>query len=297
MNQRLFRFSRELACLGAFALLLSGCSAAGEQPASQQPAPDVGVSPESLVAGLWITDTHWVGFYELEDGNLMALERFHMDNDTPVLAGQQIEPGQYASAYKRIAGSAVDQAMLVRLEALDAKIRLSTPAHADTEPNVEPGPQDSDLRRPPEGQLVEKDFWSDIGWFSSNFCNGCLGTNGTRQGWEPASFPTCTTAPEVCSATWQYGVLYRKSKNATARAFNHGFSPATFGIYYADSCENSTWWERNVQMDCHYWGRRIVFLDLPARNVGWATMTNSQSWTREYEVNGPAEMAFMIDTY
>lgn len=297
MTRAVYRFSRALTACGVVALMFSGCSSDAEQPAPDQQPPDLGTAAESLVAGLWISPTHWVGFYEMGDGKAFVLERGDVDRDEALLVGQGIEAGQYASFYRRIAHDAANPEVLARLEALDAKVKSYESTAVDPEQHRDPGTLESNVNPMPADQLVAKDFWADMTWFSQSFCNGCIGRTGTREPWAPTTFPVCTSAPEWCTATWQSGSLKRKSKNGNAASFNFGFSPATFAIYLDDPCENSSWWERNVLMDCHYWGRRVAFLDLAARTWVSGSFSFSKSWTLRYEVNGPDNMALAVDTW
>jgi hypothetical protein len=295
MNQTLFQFSRRFASVGIAALLSFGCSAdAGQPPSPEQPAPEVGVSSESLIVGVWVTKTHWVGFYQLETGSVLVLERHNMDEDKPLLAGKRVHPGQYAETYKLVAASRVDGAALARLEALDTTMKNG--ASANSEPsNVDDEVGEADLTPMPKDQLVSKDFVDDMEWCSNNSCKGCMGLNGQQEGWEWK--PVCTTSPEVCSATFQSGYVRRKSKNMYSEVSNFGYGPALYKVLTNDTCENTNWWNRTFAPTCNRVGKIEGQIDLPPRTTAWATITNTKSWTRNYIVEGPAFIALMIDTY
>jgi hypothetical protein len=105
-----------------------------------------------------------------------------------------------------------------RLEAFDVASR-ALPAQVDGESDV-----DIDQSSPIESvapdfsagsQITNKDFWSDADRFRNGACGGCVGFEGTRQGFgEPSSWPTCVATPEMCMF---YGAgvstVARKSRN------------------------------------------------------------------------------------
>jgi hypothetical protein len=289
------RFGRSLVSCGVAVLLSCGCSGAGEEPAPEQTAPDFGVSAGSLIVGLWHTPTHWIGFYETGPGQIMVAESFNMDKDKAVFGRKQIERGQYANAYRQVAGERLDQTKLARLEELDARLLRDAPASPASEQAPLFTAEGAQLKTPPADQLVNKEISQELAFFGAIFC-GCLGVAGRPEPGQPATVPVCTNFPEVCSQTWQTGELRFKSKSFSAIVSNVGFTPATFGVYNVNSCENSSWWEV-IRRKCQNAGTRVAFHEMVPRSTIAAQWSDPQAWTRRYEVNGSALMLLGLDVF
>jgi hypothetical protein len=151
------------------------------------------------------------------------------------------------------------------------------------------------------GDNIEKDFWSDADWFRVNYCGGCVGIQGQRQGFgEPASWPTCQTTPEIC-AFFGPGVpsMTRKSKNDNFAVLNFSFSGTVdVDMWLANPTENCTW-AQVVWTDCGAGGTHLLHQTLQPRTAqGSISTNNSKSWTRAYQTTNPDDnVGFKLDLF
>jgi hypothetical protein len=287
---------RFVATLCALALLAAACTA----DTSDVEAEQGDFAGAALLARLQLSATHTIEFFDRGDDYGEVIESASMDADGETTVGSEtkIEHGHYADAYRKLAGDQLDPRALARLVAFDQQA-AERAAHAPAEQEGAVSEAFARLESSPEvlGGSVEKDLASDVDWFRNTFCNGCNGNDGVRQQTVPASWPACTTAPEVCWWNFQESTYQRRSKNVRAHAMNYSPSTsATFGIYYTDRCENSGWWERNFG-DCRWSGLQAGFGSVAPRTAVAFTSTSGSSWTRRYEVRGVSAVGLMVDVY
>jgi hypothetical protein len=307
---------RKIIFSGLCVLSLSGCGAApsdGADEGSVVPSPPsvaaaakaqviVGEGTE-LVAQVDVSSTHTIGFYHGTESDNFVFEFYDLDNDRPVLKGQKaVENGHYADLYQRLAGVKVDTAALSRLRQVDedaSEKATASPEVAITDTSGDTLATGPALRV--SSEPVEKDFWSDADWFRNNACGGCVGDSGNRQGFgEPLTWPTCTSAPEVCEFFGPgTSTLVRKSHNYDFFTANF----ATSGdqqvlIYYAKPDEVCNFFNHILTMNCGWGGTQIASVPVPPR-MGWGMIgTNpSTARTRGFQTTNVDNVGFKLDLY
>lgn len=295
--------------------LLAGCAAeVGAPSGTGSSAPLQGVEaqlPEELadfvdlrrepLATIELGPTHEVVFKQLDTGELLLLERYDMDLDTPALQPDAVEVGTMHLVYERLAGDAADPSITAILAAHDQDA-LAVPHDEAPDSAVEStatGPLPPLLG--PEADTLYKsstDDWRAWARYACNFegtVTGCLGFEGQPLDIQPAGMPVCTNRPEICSGgnvlagPW---TIRRKSKNMASAAGNFDFNfIGAYKITLPNPCENDGGHKLCTK------GGLIHYEQLQPRTVSqiWSSTGNSSRWTRDYAISGSRFMTIMIN--
>jgi hypothetical protein len=295
--------------LSALSLIaFAGCGAAptdGDGTASPAPAVSdvpVGWKDATLLTQVNVSPTHQLYFFEGAKSEGLLYESFSVDFDKSVLKDNALleEDGHFADFYLQQAGQNADVAVASHMRTLDAK---ALAAIASAEPEKLASVPEAALSDPQFGGRdgnIEKDFWSeDADWFRVNHCGGCVGWEGNRPNMgEPANWPVCTTAPDLCGFSGPGFSYTRKSKGLTFIVANLDWnSNATAEMYLANPTENCSFFQI-VYTNCGAGGANLLFETvLPRRVSGWTSPSVGDRWTREYRVNGSPVTGVKVDVF
>lgn len=294
---------RKLIGFALFVLVVSGCYGAPPEGGKGASASAPAVEGATLLADVSVSPTHKLYFYEGADAETLIAETYDIDRDRSVLQEHPLlrEDGRVAELYIELAGEAADAAVFDQIQELDA-LALSTLAETGRQ---EPAPADGASLVGPAammaGENVEKDFWSeDADWFRVNHCNGCVGSDGTRQNiGEPAHWPTCTTSPEACAFFGAGTVSYeRKSRNFNFTAVNFAFEGNLEMLGFLTNPRENCTWAQIVFTDCGAGGARLFqhFVQ-PRQWFGMTGSNHSQSWSRRFTTFHPGNVGFKVDLF
>jgi hypothetical protein len=307
--------SSVLATLAAASLVACGAAADGgpDQGPSNDTTAGTGVpsasGPAGSVAGVRTTDaevpggtvvatailspTHTVTFYELADGRGLYVDLFNVDLDgATALDHDKLRNEPLSDLYLELAGTQANAEAFTRLQAIDA---ASEAAKAATTVPAEPSVPGVASEATFTHDLAAKSFDSDASWFSSKFCNGCIGAEGTREPGSPSSYPTCTTNPEVCLVAASPITYERSTIGFSWAAYNMASSgTGTFKVTYADPCQHDSWWSRHFSVCTK--GALVGSWPIQPRQAIFSSMSSGTTfWTIDVAVTGPGNVALELD--
>lgn len=291
---RALRHASELGL--CFGLLAAGCAAeVGPGPLADQ---DVEL-PEGAreLASLELNEGHAIKFYDLGDGQSLVVEAMDMDAaDSVALTSEMMQAHGLAGVYAQLAGNTADPATQRVLAAYDAANPFVPSAPAEIAAARATGAAALERTASVDDSVVEKDAFSEAYFFSNNWCNGCMGSQGTKYSWMPQDRPVCTNSPEACvtgAAAWETNL---RSNNLRIAGYNQSSSStATLRMYLNDPCENDSWWSRKFTA-CTKGASLVNFTMQPKTAYGFFTSTSGSSWSRHVAWLGN-NVGIMWDVY
>jgi len=226
----------------AAAVGLASCDA-GEAPPPA--APDATEAAPAVVGAVKLSDTHTITFLDYGDGEGGVQETLNIDNDAdaPVkLVGMSLEGRNLGDVYRLFAGERMDQTLLGKLQAIDARaaarLRTASPVppevqrliDADTPLAAQAATGAAPAQRAPAPAITTvaggdglevrtgavtctepswADWTADDGWFYQNYCGptskACYTeASWANTGWHAGGWWSATGfAQSFCStATW-----------------------------------------------------------------------------------------------
>jgi hypothetical protein len=293
LTRALRRHASPLICFG---LLAAGC-AADVRP---QPLAEGDVElPEGAreLASVELNEGHAIKFYDLGGGHSLVVEAMDMDAaDSVALTSEMMQAHGLAGVYAQLAGNTADPAMQRVLAAYDAENPFVPTAPAEIAAARTTSAAALEWTQSVDDSVVEKDAFSEAYFFSNNWCNRCMGWQGTKMSWMPQDRTVCTTSPEACvtsAGAWEGNL---RSNNLRIAGYNQSSSnTATLRMYLNDPCENDSWWSRTFSV-CTKGSSLVNFTMQPKTAYGFFTSTSGASWSRHVAWLG-SNVGIMWDVY
>jgi hypothetical protein len=283
-----------LTCVVVSALWFGGCAAVDpgqdEQASFDELAMDEGAPPLAL-ATLKVSDTRTITFYKTGPHDGMVEERFELERDREPLIDRddQIQVGHFAQLYRKVAGDAPNVAVPRLIELFDEEQAEYAAAKVPEIELDEPGLAESTGLVIPA--TTNKNLWSDLKWFSENYCNGCMGHDGQTAGYAPFPYPACTGTPNFCQAGGGRASYQMRSYAAHIYAYNlsNSLGDAHFNVTFPNDCENSGPIFRNCGFLSDFNAA------VPVGHVVSRHYDATKRWTRRATITGPGNVMLMFD--